>query len=63
MDFDKWFKDEGSLMSAAGCRSEIIAEAAWQAATHEGFVAGFLCAGGELEEAKDQAQQFIDCTQ
>lgn len=29
--------------------------------TKDDFIAGFICAGGDVEEAKDQAEQFVIC--
>jgi hypothetical protein len=31
--------------------------------TKDDFIAGFICAGGDVEDAKDQAEQFIKCCQ
>ena len=61
MGFDEWFSREGALMLDGGCSSQAVAAAAWHVATHDGFVAGFICGGGGSEEGKQQAQQFLDC--
>ena len=34
MDFETWWKNEGSLMREGGCNTEITARAAWFVATH-----------------------------
>lgn len=33
MDFEKWWKESGSLMAEAGCSPEVVARATWEAAT------------------------------
>lgn len=33
MDLQKWWKDEGSVMHERGCSIDVIANAAWNAAT------------------------------
>lgn len=66
-DFDTW------IQSQPGAEDDedfiLIARAIWNAATFvarnkeipAAFTAGFICAGGDCDEAQEQGRMFLEC--